>query len=268
MHNPATLPPPLPMRAPIAHWTHTLAVLLVLTGIAVSGHLRAVSPVVPSTPGASGYGGASRYLSSVIYEWLLLGSVIAGIYNRRAFFSSALFQQATSLARSFGFGLLAYVLGLAAILCVAVPLHFTRVGAMHNRAIVHAMMPQTSSELLLWLLVSFTAGICEEFIFRGYLLQQLTAWTQRPVLAIVVGGLLFGAIHLYEGLAAILPIAALGILYGFFVRRLRGDLRAVIIAHTLQDSIVALFGFLHGNASSNQLQAVVAKISFLPSFFS
>jgi membrane protease YdiL (CAAX protease family) len=72
------------------------------------------------------------------------------------------------------------------------------------------------------------------------LLRQLTAWTQRPFLAILLASLLFGSVHLYEGLGAILPLAALAIVYGLVVRHFKGDLRAVIIAHTLQDFVVAL----------------------------
>ena len=85
-----------------------------------------------------------------------------------------------------------------------------------------------------------TAGICEELIFRGYLLQQLTAWTGRPITSIVATGALFGCLHVYEGLAAIVPLAALGMLFGFVVRQMKGDLRAVIVAHTLQDFLIAL----------------------------
>ncbi len=40
--------------------------------------------------------------------------------------------------------------------------------------------------------------------------------------------------------AAILPLAALALVYGFAVRALKGDLRAVVVAHTLQDFVVAL----------------------------
>ena len=249
------------MQTPIAHWTHSLAVLLVLSLIAISGHLRAASSLLQSTPGIT------RYLSSVLYEWLLLGSVVAGIGNRRAFFASALLERTASAAQTLGRGLLTYLLGIAAILAVALPLRYTPLRHMHNGAVVRAMMPQTLPQLFCWLLVSLTAGICEELIFRGYLLQQFTAWTKRPVLAILLGGMLFGAIHLYEGLAAVLPIAALGILYGFVVRRQRGDLRTVIIAHTLQDSLVALFAFLHANAQA-PVESLAAKISALPSFFS
>ena len=102
------------------------------------------------------------------------------------------------------------------------------------------MLPHTAVEFLMWFFVSLTAGICEELIFRGYLLQQLTAWTKRPIAAIVLAGALFGCIHLYEGIAAIAPLAALGIVYGLIVHRYKGDLRAVIVAHTLQDFLVAL----------------------------
>ena len=50
--------------------------------------------------------------------------------------------------------------------------------------------------------------------------------------------MLFGSVHLYEGVGAILPLATLGILFGIVVRWMRGDLRAVMVAHTLQDFMV------------------------------
>ena len=103
-----------------------------------------------------------------------------------------------------------------------------------------AMAPHTALQLLVWFAVSLSAGLCEEIIFRGYLLQQLSAWTQRPVVSIFLGALLFGSVHLYEGLGAILPLAALAVVFGFVVHHCKGDLRAVVVAHTLQDFIVAL----------------------------
>ena len=103
-----------------------------------------------------------------------------------------------------------------------------------------AIAPHTPLEFVVWFGVSLTAGICEELVFRGYLLQQLIAFTGRPVVSVVIAALLFGSVHLYEGLAAVLPLTALALVYGFVVRYCKGDLRAVIIAHTLQDFIVAL----------------------------
>ena len=187
------------MRTPIAHWTHTVTVVLVLLYIGLAGHLHTTPvTVAPHAP---------RYFSSVLYEWLILGSVVAGIYNRPAFFVSALFHT-ISAWRVIGLGILAYVCGSIAIGVVAVSLHSTRLAHMHNTEAVRAMMPHTVPQVFAWLLVSLTAAITEELIFRGYLLQQFSAWTHRPVVAIVLSGLLFGAVHLYQGLAATLPIAA------------------------------------------------------------
>jgi len=181
-----------------------------------------------------------RYISTMTLEWLLLGSVIAGIYHRRAFFFKAFVHRERSWAESLGLGAAVYCIGFIVIAIIGSALYFTPLFHHRNEDVVLAMLPHTLFQFLGWFLVSLTAGICEEVIFRGYLLQQLIAWTRRPILSILATGALFGCLHLYEGLAAIVPLAALGILFGFVVRQMKGDLRAVIVAHTLQDFLVAL----------------------------
>jgi membrane protease YdiL (CAAX protease family) len=230
-----TAPPPIPdaVSQPIAHWTHTLALFLVVIVTASLGRLRAAAAIDNSTH-------LLRYLSSIMIEWLLLGAVIAGIYRRRKFFLTAFANRARSIATSLGLGLAVYCVGFITIATIGSALYFTPLFHRRNEAVILAMMPHTPFEFIAWFFVSLTAGICEELIFRGYLLQQLTAWTQRPIVAILAVGALFGCIHLYEGAAAIVPLAALGIVYGFIVRHYKGDLRAVIVAHTLQDFLVAL----------------------------
>jgi membrane protease YdiL (CAAX protease family) len=170
---------------------------------------------------------------------LLLGSVIAGIYHRRAFFLNAVVHPERSWPESVGLGAAVYCMGFLTIAIIGSALYFTPLFHRRNEEVILAMLPHTAFQFLVWFFVSLTAGICEELIFRGYLLQQLTAWTKRPILSIVAAGALFGCLHLYEGLGAIVPLAALGILFGFVVRHLKGDLRAVIVAHTLQDFLVA-----------------------------
>jgi len=231
-----TAPPPIPnvVPQPIAHWTHTLALFLILIVTASLGRMRATAAIDNSTH-------LLRYLSTILLEWLLLGAVIAGIYRRREFFLIAFANRARSIAASFGLGLAVYCMGFIAIATVGSALYFTPLFHRRNEAVVLAMLPHTPFEFLFWFVVSLTAGICEELIFRGYLLQQLTAWTKRPIVAIVAVGALFGCIHLYEGMAAILPLTALAIVYGFVVRHFEGDLRAVIVAHTLQDFLIAFF---------------------------
>src|SRR5439155_27093116 len=44
---------------------------------------------------------------------------------------------------------------------------------------VRFLLPQSSMEMGLWILLSITAGICEEAIYRGYLQRQLGALTRN-----------------------------------------------------------------------------------------
>ena len=249
---------------PIAPAAHTIVFLLLLLLTTIYGHLHAAPALVEATPRLT------RFISTVLYEWLLLGSVIAGIYHRGAFFDAAIFKRIPPLATTLLQGAGVYLLGLVAIVAVGAALYQTPLRGMHNDAVLHAMLPQTMPQLALWFLVSLTAGICEELIFRGYLLQQFIAWTGRPMVSVLLAGLVFGSIHLYEGLAAILPIAALGIVYGLIVVRYRGDLRAVMVAHTLQDFLIAIFALARPYAErhAHTVHALAINISSLSSFFS
>jgi membrane protease YdiL (CAAX protease family) len=183
----------------------------------------------------------SRYGSTVMLSWLLLGAVVAGIYHRGAFFARAWKSRAHTWAHEVGLGLAVYLCGLVAMASVAIVLQHTPLRHAVNEALVLALLPHTPSEFAAWLVVSVTAGFCEELIFRGYLLQQITAWTQRPVLAVVLSAMIFGSVHLYEGVGAMLPLMTLALLFGFVVLRRKGDLRAVMVAHALQDFLVACF---------------------------
>src|SRR5579864_4799916 len=90
---------------------------------------------------------------------------------------------------------------------------------------VAALLPQSLPEVLLWILVSITAGFCEELQTRGYLQRQFHALTGSIVAAVIGQGLLF-----YQGWKQVIVISALGVLYGALAAW-RRNLRANIIAH-------------------------------------
>jgi len=233
------IPPPLPGERPsqVAPLWHTAALLtLFVLSTYVTTHRAAATAAgaVSHTPRVL------RYLGSIGLEWLLLGLVLAGIYRRREFLRTAFLNRARGVLESLGMGLAVYVIGLFAIAAVGSVLYLTPLFHQRNEAVVLALAPHTPLEFVVWFALSLTAGICEELIFRGYLQQQLTALSGRPIASIIVAALLFGSVHLYEGVAAMLPLAALALVYGFVVRFYKGDLRAVIVAHTLQDFLVAL----------------------------
>jgi len=233
---PSPPPPPLPegKLQPIAHWLHTVALLALFILTTMFTEHRAATRQLGHTALMP------SYLASIAAEWVLLGLVIAGIYRRRDFLAEAFMNRSRTFLESIGLGAAVYVAGFIAIALVSSVLYFTPLFHKRNEAAIAAMAPHTPLQFLVWFGVSLSAGLCEELIFRGYLLQQLSAWTQRPVVSIFLGAMLFGSVHLYEGLGAILPLAALALVFGFVVHYFKGDLRAVVVAHTLQDFIVAL----------------------------
>jgi membrane protease YdiL (CAAX protease family) len=228
-------PPPFPdqQSKPIAPVAHTIAVfaLLVLSTWYTSTHAAA-----RALPGTSKL---VHYLGSIGMEWVFLGVVMLGIYRRQEFLRTAFCNRANSLLQSVGLGFAVYIAGYVAIALVSSIMYFTPLFQHRNEAVILGMAPHTVPEFIMWFGVSLTAGICEELIFRGYLLQQLIALSGRPIVSVIIAALLFGSVHLYEGLAAVLPLTALALVYGSAVRYFKGDLRAVIVAHTLQDFVVA-----------------------------
>jgi hypothetical protein len=99
---------------------------------------------------------------------------------------------------------------------------------------VAGMLPQTALEIFLWILVSITAGFCEEIQSRSYLQQQLHALSGNVVVAVLAQALVFGLMHSYKGWKQVVVIAALGVLYGTLAAW-RRNLCANMIAHAWSD---------------------------------
>ena len=98
-----------------------------------------------------------------------------------------------------------------------------------------ALLPQTGLELGIWIVLSATAGFCEEIMFRGYLQQQFRAATRSTAAAIVLQAVVFGIAHAYQGGRRIILIAVYGALFGMLAAW-RKSLRPGMIGHAMQDS--------------------------------
>lgn len=96
-----------------------------------------------------------------------------------------------------------------------------------------AMMPHTRPEFLWFCGVSLTAGFCEEFLFRGYLVWVFSAWLGwwgAAALSLTI----FALAHLYQGWSGALRTAMVGALYTLAVAAL-GSLWPAIALHALVD---------------------------------
>jgi len=75
-----------------------------------------------------------------------------------------------------------------------------------------ALLPRTRSERRLFALVGVTAGVCEEWLYRGFFLAVVAAAAPGLPAAglVVVAALAFGLAHAYQGRSGILTTGVLG----------------------------------------------------------
>lgn len=85
------------------------------------------------------------------------------------------------------------------------------------------------------------AAWAEEVVFRGYLLQQVGAFTRRIWLVLLINGVIFALFHLEFDPGALAARALLGAVFAWATLRL-GGLEFGIGAHAAQNLGVALFG--------------------------
>jgi uncharacterized protein len=110
-----------------------------------------------------------------------------------------------------------------------------------HAASIQTLLPRRGIEILLWIAVSISAGICEELVFRGYFQKQFEAFTSSRWIALFLQAALFGISHGYQGLEACLKIAVYGAMFGLLALW-RGSLRPGMIAHSGTDILSGIFG--------------------------
>ena len=96
------------------------------------------------------------------------------------------------------------------------------------------MLPQSLPEILIWIALSISSGVCEEMAFRGFLQRQLHALSGNIVVAILVQGAVFGLGHAYQGWKNVVVIGVLGVLFGALAAW-RRNLRTNMIVHSWAD---------------------------------
>jgi membrane protease YdiL (CAAX protease family) len=213
---------------PIANYWHTLLVVVLIGLNAVRSALRTGDEV------------ANRpriYLRIILFEWFVFAVVVIGVRLRKAPLQTILGKRWESLLeflRDIGTGA---VLWFVALVTVGI-LGGAHGGGSSDRGVTF-LIPQTSFEMLLWLVVAISAGICEEAVYRGYLQRQASALTRSSIAGVLVSSAMFGAAHIYQGGRRAIVIAASAILYGIVVEW-RGTVRPGMFAHALQDGIAPI----------------------------
>jgi membrane protease YdiL (CAAX protease family) len=178
------------------------------------------------------------YLSAAISQWVLAGlGLLIFFLSSLSAFSIGLRRLAPGTALAWAGALVA--LSVAGI---RLGLFFERRGWWPPEAeLVHLLIPKTRQEKF-WsvLLLAPTAALCEEFLYRGFLLAQLDQWLRSGAWAWAASSLAFGLAHVYQGWNGMVRASLLGALLAYPVIHL-GSLYPSMLAHGLIDALALVW---------------------------
>ena len=95
------------------------------------------------------------------------------------------------------------------------------------------LLPHTRQEFKVFIAASITAGICEEFLFRGFfivILAPVLGWWPSAGLALLI----FGALHAYQGRSGVVRTALVGALMTLVLVATQSLVTAMVL-HALLD---------------------------------
>ena len=110
-----------------------------------------------------------------------------------------------------------------------------------NSAISSRLFPRSTSELMFYIVLALTAGICEEFIFRGFVIAALFRAGLSTWAVVFFSSLMFGVAHLYQGKGGSAGTGILGILFAM-ARITYHSLLPVVAWHAALDVVAGIAG--------------------------
>ncbi len=115
---------------------------------------------------------------------------------------------------------------------------------------VQHVLPKNQVEYKWAVITSFVAGVCEEIIFRGFLVWQLSPVTHE-LIAIFIANVLFGIAHATSKLNNAIKATGLGLLFSILYY-VSGSLWLPILAHIIVDLYAATVSFKYAEWKSSK----------------
>ena len=203
-------------------------------GYARMRHLMAL-PEVTSRERMKMYG------ATILFQWLLAGLVAWRAFARGLSLEELGVQNVRSVS------LLVVALLGAALIAAA---HWANVRRMSRsdhpnlerlRALGARLFPRSRSEFTLFVVLSLTAGVCEEFLFRGFVMAALLRAGLGTWLVVILSSAMFGLAHLYQGKGGSLGTGILGAIFAL-ARILSKSLLPAIMWHSVLDIVAGIAG--------------------------
>jgi uncharacterized protein len=136
------------------------------------------------------------------------------------------------------------------LLVFSILLYFFEIGLSqrdrHNARLnlikVAPFLPSKPKELWGYFLLAASAGICEEIMFRGFLLNYLLFFFETPTYPIILSGGIFAIVHIYQGMRAVFKIFVFSLLFALLFLWTQ-SLLIPILLHIVIDVISGLAAY-------------------------
>lgn len=221
-------------RQRIAPLWHTILLLAVIFSVSAVGYVNT------RKSGAIPQARMFTYVTTLILEWVLFTYVYLGEKLSRGTRAAQRIGGRWATMGDFGIDI-AVAFGVwIAFLTIGGTLNFLLKPA--GTKVVAALVPHSLPELAVWIVLSATAGFCEEYVFRGYLQAQFRAITGSVWAAVVIQAIVFGIGHGYQGITEMAIIFVYGLLFGS-VAAVRKSLRPTMLAHGWADTFSGIGGY-------------------------
>jgi CAAX protease family protein len=197
-------------------------------GVPILSYMTARDPRVRQAPRLA------LYFSAVLSQWILAALGILVVLATSMTFQRIGFRFVELAA----FGRWAAVLILVSLGAMGATVILEKLGWWPAESeLVRLLIPATAREKM-WAVFALapTAGFCEEFIYRGFLLVEFNQWFHSMTWAWVASSIVFGFAHIYQGASGMVRAALLGALLAYPVVHL-GSIYPSMAAHFVIDAV-------------------------------
>lgn len=214
-------------------------------------YVRAIRAGVPGSRGRF-------YRGEIIAQWVVTMWVLALWIAEGRPWSALRLGSAVPWRLGIGFFVAAIIVALLLLQARKVQKALARPKAVarlrEQFAFADPLVPQTNNERRRFWLLAITAGICEEILFRGFLMWLIAAWTDLA-LAVIISSVLFSCAHVHLGAGHVPKTALAGLLFALVVVA-SSSLWPAIVIHAAVDFNAGEIGFRVARTAAAPSEAV------------
>jgi membrane protease YdiL (CAAX protease family) len=201
-------------RTLLSAWDAWLLTFVLVAVVPALGHFRFRRFLARGEQSVTTRVKLTLYARNICTQWLLVAAMLL-VLRRHGLSASDAGQRLADLPQT-----LSATMAVLAALAVVFAIVLTRLRRAQPETLLRVLgrlrnfVPACGPEMAGFAALCLTAGICEELLYRGWLLNILRAATGSVWIAVLAGAIVFGIGHAYQGAKGMLRTAFVGLQLG------------------------------------------------------